>query len=327
VVDAGTGRREAVEPAEDLRTVRVDVEVARDDAEILPCEAARPMDGTLDLRLRNPHVTRVRGVEVDEQRAALDPDGDRLAALLRPRELPNDRQAETAPDLQAKAERIQRQEMPGQDRATHEDRVGLPFESGTKEARVEIGEVPTELGSRREWPDRRSRGHPPEDVHPAPLPEPLERPWRHLLEADRVRLTGARQAHHLFHVALPPGRKRVAVEDVPGPDDHGTTLGCVPGRFAELIDRQLRLFQQEDAEFLARVDEAERAYDRADREEAEEVFGRFQELVEFGTETLAEMRYSYAATLDEDAAEEYVAAFNEAVRRRLPRFALEIDEL
>jgi hypothetical protein len=101
----------------------------------------------------------------------------------------------------------------------------------------------------------------------------------------------------------------------------------VPGRFAELIDRQLRLFQQEDAEFLARVDEAERAYDRADREEAEEVFGRFQELVEFGTETLAEMRYSYAATLDEDAAEEYVAAFNEAVRRRLPRFALEIDEL
>jgi hypothetical protein len=101
----------------------------------------------------------------------------------------------------------------------------------------------------------------------------------------------------------------------------------VPGRFAELIDRQLDLFQQEDAEFLARVDEAERAYDRADREEAEEVFGRFQELVEFGTETLAEMRDSYAATLDADAAEEYVAAFNEAVRRRLPRFALEIDEL
>jgi uncharacterized protein (DUF2267 family) len=101
----------------------------------------------------------------------------------------------------------------------------------------------------------------------------------------------------------------------------------VPGRFAELIDRQLDLFQQEDAEFLARVDEAERAYDRADREEAEAVFGRFQELVEFGTETLAEMRDSYAATLDEDAAEEYAAVFNEAVRRRLPRFALEIDEL
>ena len=101
----------------------------------------------------------------------------------------------------------------------------------------------------------------------------------------------------------------------------------MPGRFAELINRQLDLFQHEDAEFLARVEEAERAYDRAGREEAEEVYGRFQELVEFGTETLAEMRDGYAATLDADAAEEYVDAFNDAVRRRLPRFALEIDEL
>jgi hypothetical protein len=98
-------------------------------------------------------------------------------------------------------------------------------------------------------------------------------------------------------------------------------------RFAELIERQLDLFEREDADFLARVDEAERAYDRADREDAEEVFGRFQELVEFGTETLAEMRDAYASTLDEDAVADYLAAFNAAVRRRLPRFALEIDEL
>jgi hypothetical protein len=98
------------------------------------------------------------------------------------------------------------------------------------------------------------------------------------------------------------------------------------GRFSELIDRQLDLFEQEDADFLARVDEAERNYDRADREEAEEVFGRFQELVEFGTETLAEMRDAFARTLDEDAADEYVAEFNGAVHRRLPRFALEIDD-
>jgi hypothetical protein len=98
-------------------------------------------------------------------------------------------------------------------------------------------------------------------------------------------------------------------------------------RFSELIERQLDLFEQEDADFLARVDEAERAYDRADREGAEEAFGRFQELVEFGSETLAEMRDAYASTLDEDAAGDYVAAFNDLVHRRLPRFALEIDEL
>jgi hypothetical protein len=101
----------------------------------------------------------------------------------------------------------------------------------------------------------------------------------------------------------------------------------VAGRFAELIERQLDLFEEEDADFLARVDAAERAYDRADREEAEEVFGRFQELVEFGTETLAEIRNGYASTLDEEVADEYLAEFNAAVHRRLPRFALEIDEL
>jgi hypothetical protein len=99
------------------------------------------------------------------------------------------------------------------------------------------------------------------------------------------------------------------------------------GRFGELIDRQLDLFEQEDATFLERVDDAERAYDRADRDEAEQAFGRFQELVEFGTETLAEMRDAYAASLDPDAADEYVTEFNAAVHRRLPRFALEIDEL
>ena len=99
------------------------------------------------------------------------------------------------------------------------------------------------------------------------------------------------------------------------------------GRFAELVDRQLDLFVEEDAEFLARLDAAERDYDRADRENAEEAFGRFQELVEFGTETLAEMRDAYAGTLDDDAAAEYVAEFNRAVIDRLPRFGLEIEDV
>lgn len=98
-------------------------------------------------------------------------------------------------------------------------------------------------------------------------------------------------------------------------------------RFAELVDRQLDLFEQEDADFLARVDEAEREYDRADREDAEEAFGRFQELVEHGTEALAEMRDAYAATLDSDSADAYVAEFNAGVQGRLPRFALEIEDV
>jgi hypothetical protein len=101
----------------------------------------------------------------------------------------------------------------------------------------------------------------------------------------------------------------------------------VAGRFAELIARQLDLFEQQDAEFLRRVEDAERAYDAADREDAEEVYGRFQELVEHGTEALAEIRDGYAATLDPDDAEEYVAEFNQTVIERLPRFGLEIEDV
>ena len=99
------------------------------------------------------------------------------------------------------------------------------------------------------------------------------------------------------------------------------------GRFAELIARQLDLFEEQDADFLRRVDEAERAYDDADREDAEEIYGRYQELVEHGTEALAEMRAAYARTLDDADAEEYEAEFNETVIDRMPRFGLEIEDV
>lgn len=99
------------------------------------------------------------------------------------------------------------------------------------------------------------------------------------------------------------------------------------GRFAELIARQLDLFEEQDADFLRRVDEAERTYDKADREEAEEIYGRYQELVEHGTEALAEMRDGYARTLEADDAVEYVAEFNQTVIDRLPRFGLEIEDV
>ena len=96
-------------------------------------------------------------------------------------------------------------------------------------------------------------------------------------------------------------------------------------RFAEVISRQLELFEREEAELIQQCEEAERAYDRADRDEAEERYGDYVDLVETGTEALADLRWSYAATLDEDAAEEYEDAFNRAVKKRLPRFGNEID--
>ena len=96
-------------------------------------------------------------------------------------------------------------------------------------------------------------------------------------------------------------------------------------RFAEVIARQLDLFVRDHLELLEACDAAERAYDEAEREEAEERFGDYQDLVETGTEILADLRDSFAATLYEDAAEEYEAAFNLAVARGLPRFSLEIE--
>ena len=96
-------------------------------------------------------------------------------------------------------------------------------------------------------------------------------------------------------------------------------------RFADVISRQLDLFVRDNLALLEECNEAERAYDRAERDEAEERYGDYQELVETGTELLAELRDHFASTLDETAAEEYEDAFNRAVAKRLPRFGLEIE--
>ncbi len=96
-------------------------------------------------------------------------------------------------------------------------------------------------------------------------------------------------------------------------------------RFADVIARQLDLFEREHAGLIRQCVEAERAYDRAPRDEAEERYGDYQDLVETGTELLAGLRDNFAQTLDEEADEEYQAAFNRAVVKRLPRFALEIE--
>jgi hypothetical protein len=96
-------------------------------------------------------------------------------------------------------------------------------------------------------------------------------------------------------------------------------------RFSDVIGRQIDLFVREHRGLIDDCVAAERAYDQADRDEAEERYGDYVDLVETGTEILADIRDTYAQTLDDDTAEEYEAAFNRAVVKRLPRFALEIE--
>ena len=117
------------------------------------------------------------------------------------------------------------------------------------------------------------------------------------------------------------------MKDVPGTDEQrqsGTSLGVVSQRFADVIDRQLDLFLGEHAGLIHDTEAALRAYNDASREEAEERYGDFLDLVETGTDELTAMRDAYAQTLDEDSAEEYRALFNRLVRKRLPRFGLEV---
>jgi hypothetical protein len=96
-------------------------------------------------------------------------------------------------------------------------------------------------------------------------------------------------------------------------------------RFADLIARQLDVFAEDESRgLLEEVREAKAKYDDADRDEAEEVYGDYVDVVEAATEALADMRWRYASTLDESSVEEYEAAFNRAVQKRWPPLGLEI---
>jgi chromosome segregation ATPase len=86
--------------------------------------------------------------------------------------------------------------------------------------------------------------------------------------------------------------------------------------FAELVERQLDLVALDDADLLADVDAARRAYARADRDDAEKAFGDYQLALEALKERLVEVRDAYAETLAKP--DEYERAFERAAVRRWP---------
>ena len=96
-------------------------------------------------------------------------------------------------------------------------------------------------------------------------------------------------------------------------------------RFGDLIQRQLELFVREHQDVIDEARERLAAYDRADRDKAEELYGDYVDAVETGTELLADIRDHFKRTLDEGIDEDYERDFNRAVAKRLPEFALEIE--
>jgi hypothetical protein len=99
----------------------------------------------------------------------------------------------------------------------------------------------------------------------------------------------------------------------------------VRGRFIDLVERQLALFASEHAGLIHDTEVALDAYNRASRDEAEARYGDYLDLVETGTDELVELRDNYASALDEEVADEYRDVFNLVVRKRLPRFGLQLD--
>jgi rubrerythrin len=94
--------------------------------------------------------------------------------------------------------------------------------------------------------------------------------------------------------------------------------------FADLIARQLDLFEEEHAGLLRDAERALAAYNEAPKDEAEERYGDFRDLAAEGEELLADLRDAYAATLEDETAERYREEFDREVRRRLPRFGLDL---
>ncbi|HEU5363616.1 MAG TPA: hypothetical protein VFU56_09760 [Gaiellaceae bacterium] len=94
-------------------------------------------------------------------------------------------------------------------------------------------------------------------------------------------------------------------------------------RFGAIVDTQLDVFVRDHRDLIEDVEQRLAAYNRADRSEAEELYGDYVDAVDAAADALAEMRDNYARTLD--APDEYARAFNGAAARRLPEYARELE--
>jgi hypothetical protein len=98
------------------------------------------------------------------------------------------------------------------------------------------------------------------------------------------------------------------------------------GRFHDVVRRQLDNFAEDEAELLSEAAGADAAWTDAPRDESEELFGDYQLVVDAIGEHLYDMRETYAATLAEDVAAEYRAAFTGAARKRFRGLASFLEE-
>ena len=92
-------------------------------------------------------------------------------------------------------------------------------------------------------------------------------------------------------------------------------------RFRDLVSRQLELFAADEGGVLEEARAAEEAWNRAGPEDAEELYGDWQLMVDGIAERLLDLRETYAATLADDSADAYRAPFSLAAAARYREYA------
>jgi hypothetical protein len=94
----------------------------------------------------------------------------------------------------------------------------------------------------------------------------------------------------------------------------------VPGRprFADIINAQLDLYLEQNADLLERVGAAKQVYDRAKRPDSEEAYGTYMDLVEEAEDSLLDLRDHYAETVAARERRRYEREFSRAAERILP---------
>ena len=97
-------------------------------------------------------------------------------------------------------------------------------------------------------------------------------------------------------------------------------------RFRDVVERQLDLFADDEAELLAEAENADAAWTGAERGETEELYGDYQLVVDAIGERLHDAREAYASTLDDGVADGYRAEFNRAALKRFRRLAGFLEE-
>jgi hypothetical protein len=98
------------------------------------------------------------------------------------------------------------------------------------------------------------------------------------------------------------------------------------GRFHDLGERQLDLFEADEGALLEEARTADAAWTRADAAESEELYGEYQLVIDALGERLYDIREAYASSLDDAAAAEYRAAFDRAALKRYGRYATFLKE-